>query len=413
MKSKALIISVDLKNRAGRLSGSIEELARLAQTAGINVDSSLEIKVTKYNPAIFIGTGKVSEIAAKIRECGINTVIFDEDLSPAQQRNLGGEIPARIIDRTRLILDIFAQRAKTREGKLQVELADLTYMLPRLTGKGLAMSQQKGKIGTRGPGERQLEYDRRNIRGRIIHLKKEIEQIKNERFVRNKKRNNVPVPQIAIVGYTNAGKSTLLNCLTGGKAGAYVDDKLFATLDTATRRVKLPSGGCALFTDTVGFIQKLPHTLIAAFRATLEQIADADCILHVHDCSSKSMHRQAEAVEKTLKELKAETIPRLNIYNKADLLPEGEHILSSDGNYTLISALRQTGINEMLKLVENVLAVRWKYCEILAPHHKWKLLNEIHKTCMVLSSKHCGEGTKIAFKATAENWQRIQKELAA
>ncbi|MCX5783438.1 MAG: GTPase HflX, partial [Elusimicrobia bacterium] len=263
----------------GKNADSLDELRRLCETAGGAVLSCVNARVENFNPALLIGKGKADEIAALARENSAKTVIFDEELSPAQQRNLEEIIPAKIIDRTRLILDIFARRAHTREGVIQVEHAQLSYMLPRLTGRGTAMMQQTGGIGTRGPGERQIEYDRRRIKDRLSRLKKEIDLIRRERQIRKKNRDKIPMTQIAIAGYTNAGKSTLLNFLTKGKAGVYVDDKLFATLDPTTRRVYMPGGKVALFTDTVGFIQKLPHSLVAAFRSTLEEIAQTNAII--------------------------------------------------------------------------------------------------------------------------------------
>ncbi|MFH1619987.1 MAG: GTPase HflX, partial [bacterium] len=250
---KTLLISSELKNSRKHSSDSLEELARLARTAGAQVFSSMTVRLERFNASTFIGSGKVRELADMVRDSGLDLLIFDEDLTPAQQMNLQAAVSCKVLDRTDLILDIFASRARTREGKLQVELAQLTRALTRLAGRGRHMSQQTGGIGTRGPGERQLEYDRRRIRDRINLLRKEIVSLKRDRETRYKRRFSVPMPQVAIVGYTNAGKSTLLNQLTGGNSGVYCDDMLFATLDPTTRRVKLPSGGFALFTDTVGF----------------------------------------------------------------------------------------------------------------------------------------------------------------
>lgn len=405
---KAILIGVKLKKSSkspASQAGSMRELHRLAETAGAEVKLAIDVRMDRYNPATFIGSGKAAEISSWVSGGGIGTVIFDNDLSPAQQRNLQGLIPAKIIDRTRLILDIFAQRARTREGKLQVELAQLSYALPRLAGKGLAMSQQKGGIGTRGPGERRLEYDRRRIREKIVLLKKDIDSIRRERAVQNKKRSSIPMPQVAIVGYTNAGKSTLLDSITKGKANVYADDKLFATLDPTTRRVRLPSGGYALFTDTVGFIQKLPHTLVAAFRATLEEILSADCIIHIQDASSPRMTEQAAAVDNTLRELHAGGISRVNVYNKMDLLPESKRFAAY--NPVFISALTGSGVPEMLKEVEDALSMRWGQHELMLPSVDGKILGQIHKTCMVIKTECSEEGTRIVFKSTPENWKRI------
>lgn len=247
---KAILVGVSLKTDSQN-SSSLEELHRLAHTAGAQVVEEFRVRVNAFHPATLIGSGKMEEIAEEARLQEVQTVIFDDEISPAQQKNLEKVIPAKVIDRTRLILDIFAQRARTQEGKLQVELAQLKYLLPRLGGQGTALMQQKGGIGLRGPGETKLEYDKRRLRLRISKLEKEIEQVKKERSLRRERRGEIPLPQIAIVGYTNAGKSTLLNALTRQTA-VYADDKLFATLDPTTRRVKMPAGGEMLFTDKIG-----------------------------------------------------------------------------------------------------------------------------------------------------------------
>ena len=251
---KVILVGVTLKTDI-QTTSSLEELHRLAHTAGGEVAGVFRVRVNAFHPATLIGSGKMEEIAEQTRLLEAQTVIFDDEITPAQQKNLEKVISAKVIDRTRLILDIFAQRARTQEGKLQVELAQLKYLLPRLGGQGTALMQQKGGIGLRGPGETKLEYDKRRLRLRISKLEKEIEQVKKERSLRRERRGEIPLPQIAIVGYTNAGKSTLLNALTRQSA-VYADDKLFATLDPTTRRVKMPAGGEMLFTDTVGIIQK-------------------------------------------------------------------------------------------------------------------------------------------------------------
>ena len=304
---RVILVAVCLKNQPFN-EESLAELKRLAHTAGAEVLNVWRVRVQAFNAAGFIGSGKTEEIAQDVRLRQAQAVIFDDEISPAQQKNLEKVIPAKVIDRTRLILDIFAQRARTQEGKLQVELAQLKYLLPRLGGQGTALMQQKGGIGLRGPGETKLEYDKRRLRLRISKLEKEIEQVKKERSLRRQRRGQIPLPQIAIVGYTNAGKSTLLNALTRRPA-VYADDKLFATLDPTTRRVHMPAGGEMLFTDTVGFIQKLPHSLVSSFRATLEETTFADVILHVQDASSPHRAEQASTVRRIITELGAQTTP--------------------------------------------------------------------------------------------------------
>ena len=311
-KEKAILVGIrDRYKKLSQVQNSLEELQRLTETAGAEVFSKVIQKINNYNPAYFIGQGKAEELAAIVKQEHLQSVIFDDDLTPAQQRNLEETIRARIVDRTKLILDIFAQRARTAEGKLQVELARLNYLLPRLTGKGVALAQQIGVGGARGPmrgpGERKLEYDRRRIRDHISFLNKEINKIKEYRSLQRKTRQDVPLPIISLVGYTNAGKSTLLNNLTGAKV--FVEDKLFATLDPTTRSFTLPNKQKVLFTDTVGFIRKLPHQLIAAFRATLEEVVQADILLHVIDASHPEYEQQMQTVEQVLKDLEVSGQP--------------------------------------------------------------------------------------------------------
>lgn len=414
-KEKAVIVGAELKSDKGGHSVSMEELRRLSETAGATVTAEVLARMQRFNPATFVGSGKTEEIAALAREHGAKTIIFDDDLTPAQQRNLEEIVSAKIIDRTRLILDIFAQRARTQEGELQVELAQLTYMLPRLGGRGEAMMQQTGGIGTRGPGERKLEVDRRRIRDRISRLKQAIETIRAERDVRRRKRAQVPVPQVALAGYTNVGKSTILNRLTKGEAGVYVDDLLFATLDPTTRRVKMPQGGWVLFTDTVGFIQKLPHALVAAFRATLEEISNTDCILHVQDASSGEMELQRGTVVETLEELGAQDIPVINVFNKTDALsrPELELLKARNPGAVFMSARTGDGTEELLEGVQNALSKTWRHREITIPPGRHALIGEIYNLSMVKSRKDNDDGsTTLSLLSTDGNYQRILKRLS-
>ncbi len=304
-----------------RTDASLEELALLAATAGAKVVGRTVQRLDSPNPATYIGKGKVMEIAARRHELGFSTVIFDDELTPSQQRNLEKALDVKVLDRTALILDIFAQHARTREGRLQVELAQHQYILPRLRGQWSHLERLEGRIGTRGPGETQLETDRRMIRGRISALKRQIEQVRRQRALHRRQRARQGVPVVSLVGYTNAGKSTLMRALSG--ADVLVEDRLFATLDPVTRRIHLPSGATALLTDTVGFIQKLPAQLVAAFRATLEELEEAALLLHVVDITHPDAEEQARCVEETLAELSLADRPRLAVLNKADLL-EGE-----------------------------------------------------------------------------------------
>jgi len=410
MMEKTILVSAALKKERRGNDGSLEELKRLVETAGGEACAVFESRLERFNPATLIGSGKAREIALEAVSKNASTVIFDDDLTPAQQRNLEELIPAKIIDRTRLILDIFARRAKTREGELQVELAQLNYLLPRLTGRGQSMMQQTGGIGTRGPGERKIEYNRRTLRERIARLSREIDSVKKERAVRRQRRAKVPVPQVAIAGYTNAGKSTLLNSLTGGKAGVYADDKLFATLDPTTRRARLPGGGCALFTDTVGFIQKLPHAVVAAFRSTLEEIADTDCIIHVRDSASAALKEQKETVLSTLRELGAQDVPVIEVFNKTDIISARElKILRRENpGSVFISALNCEGLDELLVRTQEALSSAWKPRRIFIPAGDEKLLAEIHGTCLIISKDYPTDGgVLVEFLATEGNWRRL------
>lgn len=396
-------------------TSSLEELKRLAHTAGGTVVHTFQIRVQAFNSATLIGSGKMEEIAETVRLANAQTVIFDDEISPAQQKNLEEVIPAKVIDRTRLILDIFAQRARTQEGKLQVELAQLKYLLPRLGGQGTALMQQKGGIGLRGPGETKLEYDKRRLRLRISKLEKEIEQVKKERGLRRERRTQIPLPQIAIVGYTNAGKSTLLNVLTRQNA-VYADDKLFATLDPTTRRVHMPAGGEMLFTDTVGFIQKLPHSLVSSFRATLEETSFADVILHVHDASSPHRNAQAETVRQIITDLGAQTIPVIDVFNKIDLLSPARLALLQAQNPqgSFISAGNKLGLTELLEQVEENVARRWKLRRLTLEPKARGLIGFIYGKALVNGQKELPSGAlELTLMATDGNYHSILKKLTS
>lgn len=409
---RVILVAVCLKNQPFN-EESLAELKRLAHTAGAEVLNVWRVRVQAFNAAGFIGSGKTEEIAQDVRLRQAQAVIFDDEISPAQQKNLEKVIPAKVIDRTRLILDIFAQRARTQEGKLQVELAQLKYLLPRLGGQGTALMQQKGGIGLRGPGETKLEYDKRRLRLRISKLEKEIEQVKKERSLRRQRRGQIPLPQIAIVGYTNAGKSTLLNALTRRPA-VYADDKLFATLDPTTRRVHMPAGGEMLFTDTVGFIQKLPHSLVSSFRATLEETTFADVILHVQDASSPHRAEQASTVRRIITELGVQTTPIIDVLNKADLLSPAKKklLLEENPSAVLVSAEEGTALLELLERVEEAVALRWKLRRLLLPPEKLHLLGVCYEKAIVTGRKEKPSGAlELTLMATDGNFAGLQKLL--
>jgi len=325
----------------------VEELHLLTKSAGASVVGSLIQERSRPDPATLVGRGKVEDIRGLSEEHEANLVVFDDELSPAQQRNLEGAIGCKTLDRTQLILDIFARRARTREGRLQVELAQLDYMLPRLTGKGVLLSRLGGGIGTRGPGETKLETDRRRIRQRIQNVKREIEKVRRTRHTRREARQRAQAPVVALVGYTNAGKSTLFSALT--RERTEISDQLFMTLDPLVRKIRVGAGRDVLVVDTVGFIQKLPHALVAAFRATLEEVVEADLLLHVMDASAEDVEERESAVSAVLKEIGAADRPAIAVLNKSDrIAPErGRSLQAARPGSVVVSALTGDGLEEL------------------------------------------------------------------
>ncbi len=357
----AILIGIQLPNQTDeQFAYTMDELAALTKTAGGVVEGTLSQKRERIHSATFIGKGKVEELASLIEEKEATIVIFNSELSPSQLRNLSEALDARVIDRTQLILDIFAQRARSREGMLQVELAQLQYMLPRLAGQGTSLSRLGGGIGTRGPGETKLETDRRYIRNRITDLKRQLDNTVKHRDQYRARRKRNETLQVALVGYTNAGKSTIFNRLTN--ADSYEEDKLFATLDPMTRQLKLPNGYNVLLTDTVGFIQDLPTTLVASFKSTLEEATEADLILHVIDASHPDRERHEEIVLKLLKDLKASHIPVLTVFNKIDRADPS--VQSSVNEQILISALKQTDLKRLNDRLQSEVLKQMEYFSI-------------------------------------------------
>ena len=330
---------------------SLGELRELTRSAGAGIAGEILQRRPKPDPATLIGSGKVEELKGAIASTAPELVIFDHELTPSQQRNLERELDVRVIDRTQLILDIFARHARTREGQLQVELAQLQYLLPRLTGRGIEMSQLGGGIGTRGPGETQLETDRRKIYRRIRHVQQQLENVRRIRGQQRQRRESAPIATVALVGYTNAGKSTLFNALT--KAAVLESARMFATLDPTLRHIQLPSKREVVLSDTVGFIRNLPHTLVSAFRATLEEVQRASLLLHVADVTSPTAGEQQVQVEAVLRELEVQDKPRLYVMNKVDLLSEKkrESLRDSD-NAVHVSAATGLGLEELLKAID-------------------------------------------------------------
>jgi GTP-binding protein HflX len=390
---RALLVGVAFKQDPGflTLDDSLNELALLAETAGLDVVGEARQNLDRPNPKTYLGSGKVEEVRELISELVADVLLFDDELNPRHQRELervyGDAV--RVVDRTALILDIFAQHAATREGALQVELAQYEYRLPRLTrawthlarqaGGGGGRAGSVGGVGLRGPGETQLEVDRRDIRRRISHLREELEKVRDHRGRYRARRKEAAIPTIALVGYTNAGKSTLLNTLS--RADVYVADELFATLDPTTRRVKSPGGRTILLTDTVGFIQKLPTTLVAAFRATLEEIRDADVLLHVVDITHSNFQAQAESVIRTLEEIEADHIPIVTALNKIDRLPDGvdlQDIVDQYDRAVPISALKGTGTDLLLSVLENEVYSELEPITVSLPYKLGRLISIFH-----------------------------------
>lgn len=354
-KEKVLLVSLvtdSVKRSGSDPQHSMEELAALADTAGVEVVDTIMQNLEVPDKRFFVGKGKVQEIRELADQTGATTAIFDQELSGAQVRNLEESLDMKIIDRTQLILDIFAGRAKTREGILQVELAQLSYLLPRLSGQGINLSRLGGGIGTRGPGETKLETDRRHIRNRVTELKRQLEAVMAHRILHRERRRKTGVVQVALVGYTNAGKSTLLRQLT--EADVLAENKLFATLDPTSRSLLLPSGKEIILTDTVGFIQNLPHDLVAAFRATLEEATEADLLLHVVDTSSPMRERQQNVVDEVLQELGAGGKPVLTVYNKIDLCPASTLSLLTGGTSTIrVNSFDERDMNSLREAIED------------------------------------------------------------
>ncbi len=403
------------------MEDSLEELELLADTAGLDVVGQVTQKMDTPNPVTFIGSGKLEEILLLVEETLAQVLVFDVELSPRHLREIEERFQDKIqvIDRTALILDIFAQHASTREGILQVELAQYEYRLPRLTrawthlarqaGGGGGRTGTTGGVGLRGPGETQLEVDRRDIRRRISHLKEELEKVRAHRMRYRAQRKRSHIPTVALVGYTNAGKSTLLNRLA--KTNVYVADKLFATLDPTTRRVELPGGHTVLFTDTVGFIQKLPTQLVAAFRATLEEISDADLLLHVVDITHPNAMEQAESVQLTLKEIGAEPIPVITAMNKIDRLkdPEAARLVLEDyPNSFAISAVSGEGISDLLAALEKELYEKFLPVTVRLPYAEGQLISLFHEQGQVDRIEHEKGGVLIEGVIPSRLFARFQ-----
>jgi len=383
----------------------LDELEALVDTAGADVVARLDQRRDRPDPATFIGKGKVAELKTTAEALDCDTVVFDDELSPAQQNNLEKLLKRSAIDRTAVILDIFAQNASSQEGKSQVELAQLRYRLPRLRGRGTSMSQQAGGIGTRGPGETQLETDRRRILRRIHKLEADLRGVAKHRSTQRKQRQRSRAMHVVIVGYTNAGKSTLLNALTD--AGVLVEDRLFATLDATTRRLQLPGGEAVLMTDTVGFVRKLPHQLVEAFRSTLDVAVDADLLVHVVDGSAADPSAQMDAVRDVLAEIGAERVPELVCFNKSDVSTEVKRLVDRHPGSVGISARSGEGIEELLTAIGDRLRLLTTVVEVFVPYDRGEVLAEVHREGEVLSE--AAEETGMRLRARLD--ETAQRKL--
>jgi len=393
---------------------SLAELRTLAESAGAKVVGELLQRRDRPDPATLVGAGKLEEIAGAVASVDADVLLFDHDLSPSQQRNIEKVIQRRVIDRTQLILDIFARHARTREGQLQVELAQLHYMMPRLAGHGVEMSQLGGGIGTRGPGETKLETDRRKIARRVRHVEQQLENVRRIRAQQRQRRESAPVATVALVGYTNAGKSTLFNALT--RAGVLSSPKMFATLDPTIRAVGLPSKRKVLLSDTVGFIRNLPHTLVSAFRATLEEVQRASLILHISDASSRLSAEQDAQVEIVLKELEAEKKPRLRVMNKVDLLDDevAENLIADasrpDSKILYVSAIEGLGMNALLERIDKMIDEdQISRVKLRVPQKEGKMLALLEARARIYSREYKDGAVELEVDAPESVVRRVRE----
>ena len=417
-RESAVLVGVDRGTGEWGVEESLAELGRLVETAGADVARIVTQKLDRPNPRTFIGAGKAEEVAREVEETGATIVVFDDDLTPSQQANVEALLPGvKVLDRTALILDIFALHATSAEGKLQVELAQMEYLLPRLRGmwrhfeQAAAAAGGKRGIGTRGPGETQLETDRRLARNRVAHVRRELKHVAGERDLQRTSRRDSGVFRIALVGYTNAGKSTLLNRLTG--AGVLTMDMLFATLDSTTRKLVLPEGREVTLTDTVGFINKLPHGLVEAFKSTLDEVREADLLLHVVDASHPEVKPHITAVREVLGELEASAKPQVMVFNKCDIAdPDHLGVLRRHNpDAVFVSGMTGEGIDDLLGRIAAEAARGDRRLEVLVPYTRGDLVQLAHESGQILSEEHTPEGTRLTVRLPAAIADRFTRSL--
>lgn len=416
LRERAVLVGIDRGDVTWPVSESLAELERLADTAGADVVASTSQKLDAPNPRTFVGSGKAEEVADLCRSYSADVVIFDDELTPSQQSNLERIVPkdVKVIDRTALILDIFALHATSKEGRLQIRLAQNQYLLPRLRGMWahLASNRMGGGVGSRfGEGESQLEVDRRMVRKRITSIKRELKQLSEVRALQRESRYKSGMFKVSLAGYTNAGKSSLLNALTD--AGVLSYDKLFATLDSTTRKFVLPEGREITLTDTVGFIQKLPHTLVEAFKSTLDEISGADLILHVVDASSSEREAQIQSVEDVLGQIGAQEIKRVEVFNKIDLLDsdEREALANRHPDAVCVSALTGDGMEDLVKRIAAVASAHDELIRVLVPYDRGDLVSTAHERAQIVFEEHCEDGTRIDMqigKAYASMFEKFR-----
>ena len=411
---RALLVGIERAGSTWSIDETIAELGRLVETAGAQVVASTSQRLDTVNPKTFVGSGKAQEIADTCRSLSIDVVVFDDELSPSQQSNIEKIVgkDVKVIDRTALILDIFALHATTREGRLQVRLAQNQYLYPRLRGMWahLASNRMGGGVGSRfGEGESQLEVDRRMVRNRITSIKRELDVLKRTRSVQRQSRSSGYAMRIALAGYTNAGKSSLLNALTGSEVLSY--DKLFATLDSTTRKLVLPEGRQLTLTDTVGFIQKLPTTLVEAFKSTLDEICEADIVLHVIDAASANRDSQVAAVEEVLGQIGADAIARIEVFNKVDLLDssELEALVSRYPQAVAVSAVSGYGLDELLSRIAALASAQDSLMDCLLPYDKGSLVALAHESCMIVTEEHLEDGTHLVMRVPSALAARFEE----